>query len=81
MVLLRKEPIRARITHRDKPGASGPKRPIVTGQHVGREQRVGDGVGNHGVSEKALTIEGGGENHIPAKVPVRPLAVQNPKNG
>jgi hypothetical protein len=30
---------------------------------VGREQGVGDGVGNHGVSEEAFTIEGGGETH------------------
>jgi len=80
LVLLRKKPIRARITHRDEPGASGPKRPIVTYQHVGREQGVGDRVGNHGVREEALTIEGGGENHF-REGSGQPLAVQDPEKG
>ena len=38
-------------------GASGPQRPIASCQHLGREQGVGDGVGHHGVREKASTIE------------------------
>ena len=74
------EPIRARITRRDKPSASGPQRPIMTCQHVGREQGVGDGVGNHCVSEEALTIEGGGANHS-REGSGQPLAVQDPEKG
>ena len=82
LALLRKKPIRARITRRDKPGASGPQRPIVTCQHVGLEQGVGDGVGHHRVSEEALMIEGGGgENQFPRRFRPAIGRSRTPKKG